>query len=88
MVLGGVKVITYSSFVLFYCQEILTLDPRNYNALVFRGAALVGLQRIMEALDSYRQATQADPAQILAWQVGMGVSKGSFRVQMPQNENP
>lgn len=53
------------------CQEILRHDQKNYNALVFRGAALVGLQQIVEALDSYRQATQADPAQILAWQVGV-----------------
>lgn len=50
------------------CEEILRHDQKNYNALVFRGAALVGLQQIVEALDSYRQATQADPAQILAWQ--------------------
>lgn len=62
----------YNDFKMSLClivQEILSGDANNYNALIFQGSALAHLQRFGEALESYRKAGEADPSQVLAWQV-------------------
>ncbi|KAK6098097.1 Superkiller protein 3 [Batrachochytrium dendrobatidis] len=50
------------------CADILENDSTNYNALVFRGLALLQLGRTDESLASYNAAISAAPSQALAYQ--------------------
>lgn len=49
-------------------KQILEYEADNYNALVFRGLALLHLKRYDESEEAYRDATKAQPSQLLAWQ--------------------
>ncbi|KAL2917247.1 Superkiller protein 3 [Polyrhizophydium stewartii] len=50
------------------CNDVLENDPGNYTALVFRGLALLSLERTDESLRSYEAAVAAAPSQPLAYQ--------------------
>ena len=58
-------------YLIFWFQSILKHDKTNYNALVFVGVAADGLEQEEQALMAFRKATQVDPQQQLAWQVGI-----------------
>lgn len=47
---------------------VLEAEPDNYNALVFRGLALLNLKQHEESESAYRAAVAVQPLQILAWQ--------------------
>lgn len=49
-------------------KQILEYEANHYNALVFRGLALLHLNRFDESEEAYRAATKAQPTQLLAWQ--------------------
>lgn len=49
-------------------DNVLNYEHDHYNALVFRGLALLGLQRDEEGESAYRKATQVKPDELLAWQ--------------------
>ena len=49
-------------------DNVLNYEHDNYNALVFRGLALLGLKKYTEAEAAYRKATQVKPEELLAWQ--------------------
>jgi tetratricopeptide (TPR) repeat protein len=51
------------------CEDILELDPENYTALVFSGAALKELERFDESKKQYQKAIKSQPKQLLAYQV-------------------
>ena len=44
------------------CDEVLTTDPRNVTALIRRGDELMALNRVKDAVVSYRHAVALDPA--------------------------
>ena len=50
-------------------QEALEAEPGHYHALVLKGKALAELGRVDESEQTYRTATQAAPAEPLAWMV-------------------
>ncbi|KAH9263511.1 hypothetical protein BASA83_013088 [Batrachochytrium salamandrivorans] len=50
------------------CIDVLENDPCNYNALVFRGIALLHLKRTAESIASYTAAIAIAPSQPLAYQ--------------------
>ncbi|KDN40890.1 TPR-like protein [Tilletiaria anomala UBC 951] len=49
-------------------DKVLQYESENYNALVFRGLALLHLKRLEESESTYRKATQVKPDEQLAWQ--------------------
>lgn len=49
-------------------QKILDALPGNYRALVFLGKAAEGLNQFDHALKAYRQAIDASPEEMIAWQ--------------------
>ncbi|GAB6019412.1 Tetratricopeptide repeat protein 37 [Chamberlinius hualienensis] len=49
------------------CEDILSKDDNNYNALVFLGVALQELSNKDGALASFKKAAKIEPNQILAW---------------------
>ncbi|UZJ52503.1 hypothetical protein CBS101457_001823 [Exobasidium rhododendri] len=49
-------------------SQVLEYEADNYNAQVFRGLALLHLQRYDESEEAYRAATTSQPSQVLAWQ--------------------
>ncbi|ESO09801.1 hypothetical protein HELRODRAFT_183847 [Helobdella robusta] len=53
------------------CKEIIGQDEDNYMGHVFMGAALEGVDNIVEAFAAYKKAISIDDKQLLAWQ-GLG----------------
>lgn len=51
-------------------QAVLKLEKNNYNAWVFIGVAATELQQPDQAQIAYRKASELEPEQLLAWQVG------------------
>ncbi|WFD33503.1 Superkiller protein 3 [Malassezia cuniculi] len=49
-------------------DTILKFDQKNYNALVFRGLALLRMNRERDAEASYLAATRVNATELLAWQ--------------------
>lgn len=54
-------------------EQVLSLEPHNYHANVFRGLALDKLNQTDDALRAYRTATNAKGADPLAWQGLIGL---------------
>jgi superkiller protein 3 len=52
-------------------QDVLQHDAANYNAMIFAGLALDKLKCVNESAAMYRRAIDAQPTQILAWQVAI-----------------
>ncbi len=52
-------------------DKVLQYEPEHYQALVFRGLALLSLKRFEESETTYRKATQLKPTELLAWQVSV-----------------
>lgn len=53
---------------LLHCENILSKDPENYNALVFAGLCCSETSRAEDARDRYRIAIKCQPEQILGYQ--------------------
>ncbi len=48
-------------------DRVLSLDPQNLRAMIYRGDALAELKRFREALAAYEQAVKLDPNSAEAW---------------------
>eukprot|EP00041_Stephanoeca_diplocostata_P033189 m.1091419 g.1091419 ORF g.1091419 m.1091419 type:complete len:1666 (-) comp24287_c0_seq8:200-5197(-) len=50
------------------CKEVLESEKDNYHAFVFLSVAYAKTDRLVQAEDSYRKATELKPDETLAWQ--------------------
>ncbi|XP_030832787.1 tetratricopeptide repeat protein 37 [Strongylocentrotus purpuratus] len=65
-----------------HSKHALSLDPKHYNALIFLGKSATELGQGEEAEKAYREATDIDPKQTLAWQ---GLSALYEKIDIPKN---